>query len=110
MAVLHLLFLRDSERIDLRSPVACWNQGAVASLDSALVIVQFWGDSFEPVLYERGFMSEATVRAMRDKVFEIPSSDKNWDACRENWMRSDSVEWLESKTRKETVETNAARP
>lgn len=37
---------------------------------------------------------EAEVRAMRDKVYERPSSDKNWDGCREHWMQPANVQWL----------------
>ena len=40
-------------------------------------------------------LSEPQVRAMRDMVYGLPSSDNNWEACRENWMRTHSAEWLE---------------
>ena len=43
--------------------------------------------------------TEAEVRVMRDKVFGKPSTDKNWDACKENWMRADSIEWLQNTVR-----------
>lgn len=39
-------------------------------------------------------ITEADVRAMRDLVFEVPSSHANWEACKEKWMRPDSVRWL----------------
>lgn len=44
--------------------------------------------------------TEAEVRAMRDRVAESKSSDENWAACRENWLRPDSVEWLQKWVRK----------
>lgn len=34
----------------------------------------------------------ADVRAMRDRVFGSPISDKEWENCRENWMKD--VPWL----------------
>lgn len=43
-------------------------------------------------------VTEAQARAMRDQVFGKPSTDKNWEACRENWMRPDSIIWLKSWT------------
>ena len=41
--------------------------------------------------------TEAEVRRMRDQVFSVPSSDSNWEATRDNWMRPDSMEWLRKK-------------
>jgi hypothetical protein len=38
--------------------------------------------------------TEDEVRAMRDRVFGVPSTDQNWEGCRHNWTRPDSVEWL----------------
>lgn len=38
-------------------------------------------------------MSESDVRTMRALVFE-ECSDANWEACKENWMRADSILWL----------------
>lgn len=34
--------------------------------------------------------TEAEVRALRDKVFGQPSTDNNWDASREYWLRTSS--------------------
>lgn len=45
-------------------------------------------------------LTEAEVRTLRDCVYGHPSSDHNWEMCRENWMRPDSVEWLVSKVKK----------
>ena len=39
-------------------------------------------------------LTEPEVRALRDQVYGEPSTDKNWDFCREHWMRPDSIEWL----------------
>ena len=39
--------------------------------------------------------TEQYARVLRDRVFGKPSSDNNWDACKHNWMRPDSIEWLE---------------
>jgi len=39
-------------------------------------------------------ITESEVRALRDTVLVGKSSDRNWDACRENWMKPDSVQWL----------------
>lgn len=41
-----------------------------------------------------GIFTEAQVRAMRDNVFDRPSTDNNWLACRHNWCREDSLLWL----------------
>ena len=48
-------------------------------------------------------IDEAKVRAMRDLVFDSPSTDKNWEACRQNWLRPDSVDWLIEKTNPEIL-------
>jgi hypothetical protein len=39
-------------------------------------------------------MSEAEVRQLRDEVFEHRSTEEGWAACKENWLRADSVAWL----------------
>jgi hypothetical protein len=39
-------------------------------------------------------LTELEVRRLRDTVLGRKSSNANWDACRENWMRPDSVDWL----------------
>lgn len=38
-------------------------------------------------------LSENEVRALRARVYG-ECSDHNWNCCRENWMRPDSVRWL----------------
>jgi hypothetical protein len=37
---------------------------------------------------------EPEVRALRDKVFEQPASDKCWDSVRDKWMTPGGVEFL----------------
>ena len=39
-------------------------------------------------------LSETEVRALRDRVFENPTTDKNWEACKEKWMMPDAMIWL----------------
>ena len=39
-------------------------------------------------------LKEWTVRQMRNSVYEIPSSDANWEGCKYNWMTQDSSQWL----------------
>jgi len=41
--------------------------------------------------------SEFDIRSLRDKVFDVPTTDKNWEACKAHWMRLDSIAWLKSK-------------
>lgn len=38
--------------------------------------------------------TEAEVRQMRDTVFGHATSDKNWDACKEGWMKPEGIDWL----------------
>lgn len=37
--------------------------------------------------------TEAAIRRMRDTIYG-PCTDKNWEACKHNWFRADSIEWL----------------
>jgi hypothetical protein len=39
-------------------------------------------------------LTEAAVRTMRNLVYGKPTTEANWEACREGWMRPDSVAWL----------------
>lgn len=43
-------------------------------------------------------LTEPEVRALRDKVYGRPQSqqaaDNNWEGCRENWLKPESVQWL----------------
>lgn len=39
--------------------------------------------------------SEAEVRQLRDNIYgRTAEADKNWEACRDNWMRPDDIQWL----------------
>jgi hypothetical protein len=42
-------------------------------------------------------LTEAEVRALRDRVYGLPTSDNNWDACRESWMRAEDTAWLQKQ-------------
>jgi hypothetical protein len=42
--------------------------------------------------------SESKIRALRDKIFIIPTSDKNWEDCKSKWMTEESVKWLQEKS------------
>ena len=50
-------------------------------------------------------MTETEVRALRDLVFESPTTDNNWDFCGEKWMRPDAIKWL-----KEQLAIMASKP
>jgi len=39
-------------------------------------------------------LTEAEVRALRDRVFGEASTDNNWEACKHLWMRPDQIAWL----------------
>lgn len=39
-------------------------------------------------------LTESEIRALRDRVYGHPTSDKNWEGCRENWLRPESTQWL----------------
>ncbi|MBX3747316.1 MAG: hypothetical protein KF833_18560 [Verrucomicrobiae bacterium] len=39
-------------------------------------------------------MTESEVRALRDAVYGVGTSDANWDACKVNWMRPGSIAFL----------------
>jgi len=41
--------------------------------------------------------TEAEIRAMRDQVYGIASSDNNWNGCREQWMTLENIEWLKGQ-------------
>lgn len=48
-------------------------------------------------------MNESQARVLRDRVYG-PCSDKNWEACKEHWLKPDAIEWL--KNRKENKNEN----
>ena len=37
---------------------------------------------------------EKAVRSMRDRVYG-PTTDNNWESCKENWLRPEQIKWLE---------------
>lgn len=41
---------------------------------------------------------EAEARRLRDQVYGTPISDKEWENCKQNWMRD--IEWLRAQTKK----------
>jgi hypothetical protein len=43
--------------------------------------------------------SETEVRALRDRVYGKPISDKEWLNCKEAWMKD--AAWLQSRPREE---------
>ena len=47
-----------------------------------------------PTTQQQQTLTESQVRSLRDKVFEHPSSDGNWEACKDNWMKPENVKWL----------------
>lgn len=42
-------------------------------------------------------LSEVQVRALRDRVYGKPTSDKNWDGCKDKWMEPENIAWLQSQ-------------
>jgi hypothetical protein len=42
--------------------------------------------------------TEAQVRAMRDLVYEKPSTDANWERCKDFYMRPENIRWLQDAT------------
>ena len=44
--------------------------------------------------------TEEQVRAMRDQAYEKPSTDKNWEGCKKNWMQPSEIAWLREITKK----------
>lgn len=42
---------------------------------------------------------EERVRALRDAVFERPSTETNWEHCKRFWMEPDNLAWLERQLR-----------
>ncbi len=50
-----------------------------------------------------GKMTEAEVRALRDRVYGQPISDKEWAHCREKWMTTENMRWLREKAERPIV-------
>jgi len=47
-----------------------------------------------PTTQQQQVLTESQVRSLRDKVFNHPSSDSGWEACKDNWMKRECVKWL----------------
>lgn len=54
----------------------------------------------EPVAYPA---NDSELRALRDRVFGVPLTDNEWQSCKKNWTRPDSVEWLREKSKRTIV-------
>jgi hypothetical protein len=39
--------------------------------------------------------TEAEVRRMRDIAYGTSIADREWNLCRDYWMKPENVEWLE---------------
>jgi len=52
---------------------------------------------------------EALARAMRATVYGGDCTQKNWEACRDNWMRPDSMQWLTDRMKGEFEKREGAR-
>ena len=37
---------------------------------------------------------ETDVRSARDRVYGSPSTDNNWNNCKEFWMQPSELQWL----------------
>lgn len=44
---------------------------------------------------------ERAVRKMRDQVYGVPISDKEWAQCKPNWMKPEETEWLRAQCAKQ---------
>lgn len=42
-------------------------------------------------------LTEAQVRALRDRVYGHISSDRNWERCKESWMDPANIRWLQAQ-------------
>lgn len=46
-------------------------------------------------------MTEKQVRKLRDTVYERPTTDKNWDGCKSEWMKPEEINWLQKQANKQ---------
>ena len=51
-------------------------------------------------------LTESEVRRLRDLVFDQVSSDKNWESCREYWLKPEETAWLVQRARTMKVFTH----
>jgi len=54
------------------------------------------------IMIEENQTTEESVRKLRDSIYGT-GTDSNWEGCKENWMKPDSINWLK-KTSKEEKE------
>lgn len=38
--------------------------------------------------------AEPDARALRDKVYGSNSTDANWEACKNGWMKMAAIKWM----------------
>ena len=43
---------------------------------------------------EKPQLTEEEIRALRDKVYDQTTTDKNWDGCKDRWIQPDETKWL----------------
>lgn len=43
---------------------------------------------------------ELKIRKLRDKIYIIPSTDNNWENCKQYWLQEDSINWLKKECKK----------
>ena len=46
-------------------------------------------------------VNEQEIRDLRDRVYGQRSTDKNWDGCKENWMKPEATAWLRETVKKD---------
>jgi len=51
-------------------------------------------------------LSEPDVRALRDIVYGVPTTDKNWGYCKEHWMKPENAKWLQEQIKKQNKKQN----
>jgi len=39
-------------------------------------------------------LTEQEVRALRDRLYGVPTADDQWENCKANWMKPEEVQWL----------------
>lgn len=42
-------------------------------------------------------LTDAELRALRDRVFGQPMKDDGWEVCKVNWRKPESLQWLREK-------------
>lgn len=53
--------------------------------------------------------TETQVRAMRDQLYDNPSTDANWDGCKDNWMKPEEIRWLQERCAAQALKTQGGR-